>query len=192
MIRSTLSSISLVLLVGMMLGTTSLAQTTSFTYQGRLTDNGTPASGNSDLQFLLWTGLSGGLQVGTTQTINAVAVSNGVFTVSLDFGGTAFPGASRFLEIRTRPAGSGSFTLLSRRQPITATPYAVRSLVASSADSVPVSGVPSGSGNYIQNTSTPQASTNFNIGGNGTVGGVLTGKHRQLCDPVSISMAHVF
>lgn len=53
MIRSTLSSISLVLLVGMMLGTTSLAQTTSFTYQGRLTDNGTPASGNSDLQFLL-------------------------------------------------------------------------------------------------------------------------------------------
>ncbi len=88
MIRSTLSSISLVLLVGMMLGTTSLAQTTSFTYQGRLTDNGTPASGNSDLQFLLWTGLSGGLQVGTTQTINAVAVSNGVFTVSLDFGAT--------------------------------------------------------------------------------------------------------
>ena len=64
----------------------TVAQTSSFTYQGRLTDGGTAANGNYDLQFGLFDSLSGGTQVGSTQTINTVAVSNGVFTVSLDFG----------------------------------------------------------------------------------------------------------
>src|SRR5712692_5052776 len=74
------------------------AQTTSFTYQGRLTDGGTAANGNYDLQFVLFDASSGGTQVGS-QTINTVLVSNGVFTVSLDFGANAFNGANRFLEI---------------------------------------------------------------------------------------------
>ncbi|HEV8588061.1 MAG TPA: tail fiber domain-containing protein [Pyrinomonadaceae bacterium] len=147
---------------------TAFAQTTSFTYQGRLTDGGTAANGNYDLQFALWNSLSGGAQVGATQTLNTVAVSNGVFTVSLDFGASAFTGASRFLEIGARPAGSGSFTPLTPRQEITSTPYAVRSLNAASADSVPASGVPAGSGNYIQNTTSPQSVSNFNITGTGT------------------------
>src|SRR5712691_6601236 len=119
------------------------AQTTSFTYQGPLTDGGTAANGNYDLQFALWDSLSGGAQVGSTQSLNTVAVSNGVFTVSLDFGANAFPGANRFLEISARPTG-GSFTLLTPRQPITSTPYALRALNASSADSIPASGVPAG------------------------------------------------
>ena len=155
--------------------TVASSQTTSFVYQGRLTDGGTSANGNYDLQFALWDSLSGGTQVGSTQTVNTVAVGNGVFTVSLDFGANAFSGAGRFLEISARPAGSGSFTLLSPRQPITSTPYAVRSLNAASADSVPASGVPAGSGNYIQNSSSPQSSSNFNISGNGTAGGTLSG-----------------
>ena len=153
----------------------TLAQTSGFTYQGRLTDGGTAANGNYDLQFALFDSLSGGTQVGSTQTLNAVAISNGVFTVSLDFGANAFPGASRFLEISARLSGSASFTLLTPRQPITSTPYAVRSLNAASADSVPASGVPAGSGNYIQNSSSPQASSNFNITGNGTAVGTLSG-----------------
>lgn len=155
--------------------TTAIGQSTSFTYQGRLTDGGTVANGNYDLQFGLFDSLAGGSQAGSTLTLNAVAVSNGVFTVSLDFGANAFPGASRFLEISARPAGSGSFTLLSPRQQITSTPYAVRSLNASSADSVPASGVPAGSGNYIQNSTVPQASSNFNISGNGAAAGTLSG-----------------
>jgi hypothetical protein len=163
------------IVLSILLGATAASgQTTSFTYQGRLTDGGTPANGNYDLQFALWDSLSGGAQVGSTQTLNTVAVSNGVFTVSLDFGANAFPGASRFLEISARPTG-GSFTLLTPRQQITSTPYAVRSLNAASADSVPASGVPAGSGNYIQNTASPQASSNFNISGNGTAGGTLSG-----------------
>src|SRR5437867_7771138 len=154
--------------------TSAFAQASSFNYQGRLTDGGTAANGNYDLQFVLFDSLSGGAQVGSTQTVNTVAVSNGVFTVSLDFGANSFPGASRFLEFSARPTG-GSFTLLTPRQQITSTPYAVRSLNASSADSVPASGVPAGSGNYIQNSSSPQSSSNFNISGNGTAGGTLSG-----------------
>src|SRR3989442_4368927 len=110
------------------------AQTISFTYQGRLTDGGTAANGNYDLQFALFDSLSGGAQVGSTQTLNTVAVSNGVFTVGLDFGANAFNGANRFLEISARPTGAGSFTLLTPRQQITSTPYAVRSASAGNAD----------------------------------------------------------
>src|SRR3989441_10630783 len=150
-------------------------QTSSFTYQGRVTDGGTAANGNYDLQFALLDSLSGGAQVGSTQSLNTVAVSNGVVNVSLDFGANAFNGANRFLEISARPSGGGTFTLLSPRQQITSTPYAVRSLNASSADSVPASGVPAGSGNYIQNSAGQQASSNFNISGNGTAGGTLSG-----------------
>src|SRR2546426_471216 len=164
------------IVLAMSLGaTTARAQTSSFTYQGRFTDGGAAANGNYDLQFVLFDSLSGGAQVGSTQTLNTVAVSNGVFTVSLDFGANAFNGANRFLEISARPSGGGTFTLLSPRQQITSTPYAVRSLNASSADSVPASGVPAGSGNYIQNSAGQQASSNFNISGNGTAGGTLSG-----------------
>src|SRR5437773_6671685 len=125
----------LVVVIAILVGaTTARAQTSSFTYQGRLTDGGAAANGNYDLQFALFDSLSGGAQVGSTQTLNTVAVSNGVFTVSLDFGANAFNGANRFLEISARPTGAGSFTLLTPRQQITATPYAVRSTSAGNAD----------------------------------------------------------
>src|SRR5437762_8414417 len=156
----------------------AFSQTTSFTYQGRLTDSGTPANQNYDLQFTLWDALSGGTQQPQPSPVtvarSAVAIANGIFTVQLDFGANAFPGANRFLEISARLTGAGSFTTLAPRQPITSTPYAIRSLNASSADAVTVSGVPGGSGNYVQNTTSQQASANFNISGNGTAGGTLS------------------
>src|SRR6185295_3780899 len=68
------------------------AQTTTFTYQGRLTDGGTPATGNYDLQFALFDSASSGGQIGSTQTVPSVPVSSGIFTVSLDFGAGAFSG----------------------------------------------------------------------------------------------------
>src|SRR5436190_1369104 len=116
------------------------AQSTAFTYQGRLTDGGTPANGSYDLQFTLWDALSGGTQQPQPSPVvvmrSSVAVANGIFTVQLDFGpsANAFPGADRFLEIGVRPTGAGSFTILSPRQPITSTPYATRSASAAAAD----------------------------------------------------------
>src|SRR6266487_3576921 len=77
-------------------------QTTAFTYQGKLTDGGNPANGNYDLQFALFDSAAGGTQIGSTLTRSSVAVSGGVFTVQLDFGVSAFPGANRFLEIGVR------------------------------------------------------------------------------------------
>src|SRR5215471_10761268 len=113
---------------------TAQAQQTAFTYQGRLNDGGSPANGNYDLQFALFDNPTSGAQVGATQTVSNVSVSGGIFTASLDFGANAFPGANRFLEISARPSGAQSFTLLTPRQPITATPYALRSLNATTAD----------------------------------------------------------
>jgi Chaperone of endosialidase len=191
------------LLFAMVCGVTSVfGQSSSFTYQGRLTDGGTAANGNYDLQFALWDSLSGGSQIGSTQGLNAVAVSNGVFTVALDFGANSFSGTNRFLEINARPSGAGSFILLTPRQQLSSTPYAVRSVSAASADTATTATTatnatqlggqvasqyvqandsrlsdarpPSaGSGNYIQNSTSQQTSTNFNISGNGTVAGTL-------------------
>ncbi len=134
------------------------AQTTSFTYQGRLTDGASPANGNYDLQFALFDSLSGGTQIGSTQTLSNVAISGGSLTATLDFGSNAFPGADRFLEIRMRSVGGPSFTTLSPRQQITSTPYAIRALNATNA---------------IQNSTAQQANSSFNISDNGTVGGTI-------------------
>src|SRR5437867_3690912 len=110
------------------------AQGTAFIYQGQLNDGANPASGSYDLTFALFSVSSGAGQVGSTQTNYAVAVSNGLFTVALDFGGTAFNGTPYWLEIAARPAGAGAFTTLAPRQPLTPAPYA---LFAPTAGTVP-------------------------------------------------------
>src|SRR5262249_51765789 len=87
------------------------AQTTAFSYQGKLTDNGNLANASYDMQFKLFDAATNGNQIGTTLTFDgvapnpaAVAVSNGSFAVNLDFGAcpTCFNGNSRFLEIAVR------------------------------------------------------------------------------------------
>jgi hypothetical protein len=150
------------------------AQTTEFTYQGSFKDGAGPANGNYDFEFKLFDLVSGGVQQGITLQRLNVPVVNGIFTVSLDFGVGTFPGASRFLDIGARTAGGGTFTGLIPRQKVNSAPYAVRSLNAATADSVAAGGIPAGSSNYIQNTAAPQSGSNFNITGNGTIGGNLT------------------
>jgi hypothetical protein len=110
------------------------AQTTAFTYQGRLNDSSAEANGTYDFQFELYDATSAGSQVGSTQTLTNVAVSGGIFTVQLDFGANAFPGANRFLEIRVKKISEASYTTLTPRQPVTSAPYAVRSLNATNVE----------------------------------------------------------
>src|SRR5215813_1319426 len=74
-----IANLSLLLLTSL-----AQAQTTAFTYQGKLTDSGNLATGNYDFQFTLFDALSGGAQQGTTQTVSNVTVTNGIFTVNLD------------------------------------------------------------------------------------------------------------
>src|SRR6266581_1880802 len=60
----------LALLLAFIVTTGAFAQTTSFAYQGRLTDSGNPANGNYDLQFALFDNLSGGIQIGSTLSVS--------------------------------------------------------------------------------------------------------------------------
>ena len=147
------------------------AQTTQFTQHGNL---GFSASGQYDFQLKLYDtpAVGTGTQQGTTtQTLN-VTVTNGDFTLTLDFGATVFTGGELFLETGYRVAGGGAFTVLSPREKITAV-YANRSLSAAAADNATqLGGLPSSA--YIQNTTSQQAG-NFNVAGNGTAGGTLSG-----------------
>lgn len=104
-----------------------------FTYQGLLETGSAPIQGLCDLQFSLFDDAASGTQLGSTQTVSAVTVARGTFTVVLDdagqFGANAFAGAERYLEIAVRcPAGAGGFTLLTPRHRLTAAPYARFSL----------------------------------------------------------------
>ncbi len=120
------------LLAGLLLVTESRAQVTAFTYQGRLTVGGQPATGLYDFRFLLAnTELTGGA-VGQPILLEEIPVTNGVFTVALDFGLGAFDGAARWLEIAVRSGtNTGLHTVLSPRQLVTSVPYAMRAAVAS-------------------------------------------------------------
>src|SRR5512133_796366 len=105
---------------------TCCAQGTAFTYAGRLANNGALANGSYDLQFALFDDAAAGNPVGSALTTNAVAVSNGLFTVTLDFGAGVFPGADRWLNLSVKTNGAASFTPLTPRQQITSPPYAIR------------------------------------------------------------------
>jgi hypothetical protein len=104
---------------------TARAQGTAFSYQGRLNDGANPANGSYDLTFSLYDAESAGNQVGSTITNIAVAVSNGLFVVSLDLGAGIFDGSPRWLEIGLSTNEAGAFELLSPRQAITTVPYAI-------------------------------------------------------------------
>lgn len=168
------------------------AQTTAFSFQGSLKDGAAAANGNYDFQFALYDAVTGGSQLGSTLTQNTVAVTNGIFSVSLDFG-SQFPGANRFLEIRVKLSGGGTITTLAPRQPVNSAPYSVKSLNTDTASSlncaacvtaaqiasvngasitgtIPAASVPSGSSNYIQNGTAVQTA-NQNISGNAFFGG---------------------
>jgi len=106
--------------------TTARAQGTAFTYQGRLNSGGGLAGGSYDLAFTVYdTNAPAGNWIAGPVTNAAVAVSNGLFTVTLDFGAGVFTGGPRWLEIAVRTNGSAGFTMLTPRQPITPSPYAV-------------------------------------------------------------------
>lgn len=170
------------------------AQTSAFTYQGKLTDASAAASGQYDFTFRLFDAASAGTQIGADVSLDNVAVSAGIFTVNLDFGANAFStNATRFLEISVRAGeSSGAYTPLAPRQEITSTPFSIKSLIADNTfnlgglaasqyvvttdfrltdDRNPLPNSP----NYLQNTTATQAASNFNISGNGTAGGTLSG-----------------
>jgi hypothetical protein len=107
-------------------------QTTAFTYQGQLISNSVPVTGAFDFRFKVYNASS--VVVGKWLTNAPVGVTNGLFTVPLDFGTGIFDGSTRTLEIGVRTNGDpGPYIVLAPRQTLTSVPYAIQSLNALNA-----------------------------------------------------------
>ena len=173
------------------------AQTTAFTYQGRFTDStvAQPTNGTYNMQFILFGSSGGADQIGSIVTVPTVAVASSVFTVNLDFGAASFPaGASRFLEIRVFNQTTAAYVILTTRQPLTSSPYSIRTLSATAADGLSsvcnpcvtdaqIVGVGGSkvSGTVANSTNAATANNALNLGGTAasnylqTTGGTITG-----------------
>ena len=104
----------------------AMAQGTAFTYQGHLASGGVPAGGTYNLQFTLYNNSAGtGSPVAGPVTTNGVIVTNGLFTVMLDFGSSAWNGQMNWLKIAVETNGASSFSSLSPLQEMTPVPYAI-------------------------------------------------------------------
>jgi|GEM_PF-5182496 len=125
--RHTLHVASLALALSFIFHPSAFAQTTAFTYQGRLDTSGASANGIYDFTFAVHDDPLENVQVGALLTNSAVLVSNGLFTTLLDFGPGVFTGGPRWLEIGVRSNGVGDFAVLVPRQAIAATPHAILS-----------------------------------------------------------------
>lgn len=110
--------------VALMFATNASAQSNAFTYQGSLTDSGGMADGLYDFQFDLYNASTGGTSLGTDEHL-AVMVTDGLFSVNLDFGPNAFnAGTDRFLEIAVRFDGDPTYTTLDPRVQLQSVPFA--------------------------------------------------------------------
>ena len=68
--------------------------TTAFTYQGHLNTSGNAANGFYALSFAVYDASVAGNLIAGPITNSVVAVSNGLFTVTLDFGAGVFTGTN--------------------------------------------------------------------------------------------------
>lgn len=109
------------------------AQSTAFTYSGRLTGNGAVVTGNYDMRFTLYDAINGNVVAGPLP-ISPVEVVNGLFTVRIDFGPGVFTGDPRWLDVAVRPVGGASYSALTPRHEVTSSPYSIRSQSAGLAD----------------------------------------------------------
>ena len=138
---------------------------TAFTYQGQLTESGKPVTGLFDLQICLFDGPSSPAPIACMPELGDIPVEDGVFTVALDYGATAFVGQQRYIELRVRPgASSTGYTILAPRKLVRHAPEALRSNLASAAPWSGLIGVPPGFADGIDD-----------IGGAGTVTGITAG-----------------
>ena len=147
----------------------AFSQTTAFNFQGRLNDGNLPANGRYDLQFKLFSAIAGGSQVGTTVDRPNLLLINGVFSTTIDFGGSAFTGGDRFIEMSVRPNGSPNpYVILGARQQILSVPYSVRATNAENAqtasDSSSLGGVAASSYARLNFLNNGNLQTSGNVG----------------------------
>jgi hypothetical protein len=106
------------------LNTQSLSPT-AFTYQGQLRDESGPVNGTLDVRFTLYATQADGQALQSVEH-EGLALTNGLFRLSLDFGSAVLKTGGSWLEIAVRAYGSAdSYTVLTPRQKLTSTPYAI-------------------------------------------------------------------
>lgn len=185
-------SMKLMAIIGILqvalLAATAYPQTSAFSYQGQLNNAGTPANGNFEMEFRLFDAVTDGNQIGEVVAVGSLPAINGHYSTTLDFGADSFDDVSpRFLEISVRPAGNqGPFVVLSPRQPVRSTPFAIQARKAAVADvannALQLGGIDASAyvttnsaGNlFIRNGSSTQFNADFNISGQGLIGTSLT------------------
>ena len=97
------------------------AQTTAFTYQGQLNSSNIAVTGTYDFRFRVFDVNSN--VVAGPLTNAPVGVTNGLFTVVLNFGASVFNGSSCALEIAVRGYGdTNAYIVLSPWQTLTSVP----------------------------------------------------------------------
>jgi hypothetical protein len=144
------------------------AQGTAFIYQGQLQNGGSPANGLYDFQFALSNAPSGGAPVGSTVTELAVAVTNGLFTTTLDFG-AVFAGNPTWLAISVRTNGAGNYIGLTPLQQLTPTPYAIFATSASEVlGTIPLAQLPA---SVVTNNASNPSFGNLTLNNNLTLAG---------------------
>jgi hypothetical protein len=112
---------------------TVFAQGSAFTYQGRLNENGAPVNRTYDLIFRPFNAPTGGTAL-ALPFVRSLPITNGLFTVALDFPSGIFNGNPIWLEIQVSTNGfAGIVSTLTPRQPLTPAPYAIFSGTATTA-----------------------------------------------------------
>jgi len=130
---------------------TLCAQGTTFTYQGLLTESGSPVTGIYEFRFNLYATDTDLTKVTTGRTNYLVPVTNGLFMTKIDFG-DVFHGDVRWLYIGSRTNGNPSdFIPLSPREELTPMPYAMFAANANSLGGQPATAFApvSGSSAYV-------------------------------------------
>ncbi len=160
-----------------------MAQTpTTFTYQGRLYNNGVLASGNYALRIRPYTQVTGGGPLAAALTVPAVNVVDGIFSTTLDFGTAVFLGDPVWLEIEVQ-APASSFVLLTPRQPVTPTPYAINADKLDGRDAAQLGGlIPFSTGIIISGATMVSAAPRLMGFGNSTVA-VIDGSGESTMPP---------
>ncbi len=165
-------------------------QLSPVTVQGSLKDGNVPANGAYDIRCTFFSVAEGGTS-STFVNFASVPVTNGIFSVTINSADSFLfpPLSNRWIEFSVKKSGvAGAMTTLAPRQIVSFVPYALSSINALYLDGISPSELVrtndarltdarnplAGSANYIQNGTTQQANTNFNISGNGTIGGTLT------------------
>ncbi len=112
--------------LALVLSSAATAQT-AINYQGRLQQNEIPADGDFEMNFELHD-TSDGSGTARGSITEDVTVSDGLFTVELDFDSASFDGDQLWLRIGVREDSGDLFTYVTPLQPLTPAPYAVFAL----------------------------------------------------------------